>query len=96
MASPLSPVVANLFMEDFESKALASAPFKPNTWKRFVDDTFINQSHGPQKLYGFHMHLKYQSLSIKFTMETEIDGFLPFLDVLISKKNDGSLSHPVF
>lgn len=29
MGSLLSPVVANLFMEDFESRALASARFKP-------------------------------------------------------------------
>lgn len=37
MGSPLSPIVANLFMEEFESKALSSAAFKPKLWKRFVD-----------------------------------------------------------
>ena len=30
--------------------------------------------------------------SIKFTMETETSNYLPFLDVLISKNADGSLS----
>ena len=34
MGSPLSPVVANLFMEDFESKALSSACFLPKLWMR--------------------------------------------------------------
>lgn len=29
MGSPLSPIVANLFMENFESKALSSALYQP-------------------------------------------------------------------
>ncbi|MCY6488407.1 reverse transcriptase domain-containing protein, partial [Actinobacillus pleuropneumoniae] len=46
MGSPLSPVVANLFMEDFESKALNSARLLPKLWKRYVDDTNVIWSHG--------------------------------------------------
>ena len=34
-----SPIVANLFMEYFESKTLASSIFKPKLWKRLIDDT---------------------------------------------------------
>lgn len=36
MGSPLPPAVANFFIEDLESKALASVKFKPKLWKRFV------------------------------------------------------------
>ena len=96
MGSPLSPVVANLFMEDFESKALASSRLLPKLWKRFVDDTGVVWSHGPDELDRFFCHLNNQSASIKFTMEKEENGCLPFLDVLISKKADGSFSHQVF
>ena len=42
MGSPLSPVVANLYMEAFEKSAIESFPLKPKWWKRFVDDTNIN------------------------------------------------------
>ena len=93
MGSPLSPVVANLFMEDFESKALPSARLLPKLWKRFVDDTGVVWSHGHDELDLFFSHLNGQSSAIKFTIEKEAKGCLPFLDVLISKNNDGSFSH---
>jgi len=96
MGSPLSPIVANLFMEDFESKALNSSCLFPKLWKRFVDDTNVIWPHGQVELDLFFDHLNNQSSAIKFTKEQEVDGCLPFLDILISKNSDGSLDHQVF
>ena len=96
MGSSLSPIVANLFMEDFEAKSLASTRLLPKLWRRYVDDTNFIWSHGQEELDRFFNHLNCQSSVIKFTMEKEIDGCLPFLDILISKNIDGSLSHLVF
>ena len=39
MGSPLSPVMANLFMAEFEKNALATATLKPGFWFRYVDNT---------------------------------------------------------
>ncbi|GJQ70297.1 hypothetical protein Trydic_g22735 [Trypoxylus dichotomus] len=41
MRSPLSLVLANLFMEHFESLAIETEVDKPTIWWRNVDDTFV-------------------------------------------------------
>ena len=38
MASSVSPIVANLYMEHFEEVALRKAENLPRLWKRYVDD----------------------------------------------------------
>jgi len=96
MGSPLSPIVANLYMEYFERKALNSYPLRPAWWKRFVDDTNLNWTHGKAELEKFFSDLNSISSEIKFTMELEENGKIPFLDVLISRKEDGTLGHQVY
>ena len=41
MGSPINPIVANLFMEDFEVKTINTAKNLPKMWKRYVDDTCV-------------------------------------------------------
>ena len=43
MGSPVSPIVANIFMEAFESRALSTAIHQPKLWRRYVDDTCVIQ-----------------------------------------------------
>ena len=39
MGSPVSAVIANIYIKEFEEQAIASATCKPKIWKRYVDDT---------------------------------------------------------
>ena len=96
MGSPLSPIVANLFMEKFEKKALEAYPLKPKLWKRYVDDTNVLWTYGEQELNKLFEHTNSQSVDIKFTMKVEKNESIPFLDVLVYKKLNGSLGHKVF
>jgi retron-type reverse transcriptase len=71
MGSPLSPVIANFFMEEFEERALNQATLKPTCWYRYVDDTFVIWPHGKTSLTDFLEHLNGQHKNIQFTMAIE-------------------------
>ena len=94
MGSPVSAVVANLYMEFFEELALRSAPTKPRLWKRYVDDTCCIVKKGTME--GLLSHLNSVRPSIKFTVEVEKEGSLPFLDALLQRKDDGNLDVTVY
>ena len=97
MGSPLSPVMANLFMEEFEKNALATATLKPGFWLRYVDDTLSSWCHGLDNLQRFLDHINSLYPSIKFTYEVQKDDkTIPFLDVLFTVREDGSLGHKVY
>ena len=82
MGSPISPIVANLYMEEFENKAINSAPQSPLFWRRFVDDTFIIMQSSQKT--SFLEHLNNIDEHIQFTCEEPgQDGSIPFLDILI-------------
>ena len=88
MRNPLSPVVANIYMEYFEALAIESARLKPANWLRYVDDTFVVWKEGKDKLQDFLEHLNTIRPSIQFTMEVEEDVKIPFLDVLVTRGAD--------
>ena len=43
--SPISPIVGNLYMEDFEIKAINIAKHPLRIWKRYVDNTLWSWKH---------------------------------------------------
>ena len=95
MVSPLSPIVANIFMEYFEKEALETAPHPPSLWKRFVDDTFVILER--QHKEEFFHHINSLDNNIKFTAEnTRADGSIPFMDALVTPKSDGNLQTKVY
>ena len=95
MGSPISPVVANLFMENLEVQAIRTSPTPPSLWKRFVDDTFTIIKKEDRNSFLEHLNSIHQNIT--FTCEeVRDDGSMPFLDILVTPKEDGSLSTSVF
>ena len=95
MGSPISPVVANLFMEDLEIKAIRTSNTPPKIWRRYVDDTCTIIKEENRNI--FLQHLNSIHPNIKFTCEEmKEDGSMPFLDILIIPTEHGSLKTSVF
>ena len=90
MGSQISPIVANLFMEDFEKKAIESSPHPPCFWRRFVDDTFTIIYVAHRRSFLDHDHIQFTS------EDSRPDSSMPFLDILIIPNQDGSLSTTVY
>ena len=88
MGSPLSPVLANIYIEYFEEMAFGSTSLKPSIWLRYVDDTFILWPH-QEDVQILLDHVNSIWPSIQFTMEKEQDNKLPFLDVLVTCTEQG-------
>ena len=77
MGSPLSPIVANIFMENFEKETLDTSPCPPSPWKRYVDGFFVIQEE--QYKNEFFQHINSLDNNIKFTAESaKADGSMPF------------------
>ena len=94
MGSPVSPVVANIYMGHFEDQALTTAPNPPPIWKRYVDDIFCILKKGTiQRTLN---HLNNIHPAIQFTVEVEKDGMLPFFDTQLQRGQEGTLDTTVF
>ena len=95
MGSPISPIVANLFMEDFEVEAINTAKNPPKMWKRYVDDTCVILDSTTKEEF-FH-HINSIDPKIQFTSEdSNPDRSIPFMDTLVMPQPDGSIKTSVF
>ena len=83
MGGPASSVVA-------DNRALTTFENSPRIYERFVDD--IVSIIKRKNLEQFHNHMNALHPKIQFTIEEESDGELPFLDTLLKRKPDGTIS----
>ncbi|XP_060756573.1 uncharacterized protein LOC132867607, partial [Neoarius graeffei] len=95
MGSPVSPIVANLYMEEVEHIALTTfAGVAPSHWFRYVDDTWVKIKI--QEVEAFSKHINAVDSNINFTREDVSGNNLAFLDCDVHIRQDRSLSIEVY
>lgn len=93
MGSPVSPEFAEFSLQDLEEEIVLKHP-DIKFFKRFVDDCFACIPTGSkerilQDLNSYHPNLQ-------FTCESETDMSISFLDLLISRDENGNLHRQVY
>ena len=84
MGNCLPPVLSNLYMEFFEKRLLCNILPDKAIWFRYVDDILCLWPND-EAIDIFLPMLNNLVPSIKFTVEVEEDGKLPFLDCMIHR-----------
>jgi len=86
MGSPLSPIVADIVMQDLETQCINNFDFQFTFYFRYVDDVILAAPKDKidiilKSFNNYHERLK-------FTVEYEKDRSLSFLDLLITVSNN--------
>jgi len=90
MGSPLSPILADIVMDDLEINCLKKLDFTVHTYYRYVDDIFLIIPD--KKLDNVVTTFNDYHPRLKFTYELENNNRLNFLDVMIVKTNNRLIS----
>ena len=84
MGSPLGPVLVDIFMVELETSVISNLSNKVKLWKRLSDDIYcLDRS---KYIDNILLALNSFHKNIKFTTEIEKDNTIPFLDILIRRK----------
>ena len=95
MGSPLGPLLADVFMAKVENDQLKTTINKCCVYKRYVDDIWclVDRSQDPMTILSM---FNAAHANIKFTIETESNGQLAFLDVCLKRRPDGTVRRTMF
>ena len=91
--SPVSPVIADIYMEYFESLAITTSPTLIKWWFRYVDD--VHSATRKDQVNNLQEHLNSIDPHIKFTTELSGTDGLPLLDTL-TKPTPNSIESRVY
>ena len=95
MGGPTSAIVSEIYMQSLETTTITTADHPPKVWERHVDDVFsVVHREQVQELLKYinNLHPKTQ-----FTKEEEeSNSSLPFLDTLVQRNHDKSISVKIY
>ncbi|BHF81595.1 hypothetical protein SprV_0802472700 [Sparganum proliferum] len=92
MGPPLSGLIAEAVLRRLEQLVFSSYP--PKFWARYVDDTFVIIKRSDVQTSKALLNSIFPD--IQFTMEEELNNQLAFLDVQVTKLEDGKIRTTVY
>ena len=93
MGFPLSSFLAEAVMQDLEKRSVTNNN-NIKTWNRYVDDTLTAVKKG--KIDDILHTINNTIENIKFTKKEEENSQLAFLDVLLTRTDDGTINTQVY
>lgn len=90
MGSPLSPIIADMVMQDLESNVLKKLPFKPNFYYRYVNDIILTAPS--DELQNITRFFNSYDTRLQFIIETQKDNSISFLDTKLIVLEDRIIS----
>jgi hypothetical protein len=82
-------MMVNFFGDDLREETLSEVDYKLHCWFHYIDNKFMIYPTDGKSFPGLPEHI----CNIQFTMDTETDNSLIFLDINISRIPDGYLGH---
>ena len=94
MGTKMAPSYANIFMGKVEKLIIQSAPHKPLSWFRYINDVDMKWNKSEENLNRFFDHANNVHPTIKFTHETSRNN-ISFLDAYTTCEN-GIMSTDIY
>jgi len=91
MGSSISPIIAEIFLSQFEIDYVKTYKYTPKFYCRYVDDVFMVWEHGEHNLLTFIEYLNSCYPSINFKLELMCNNSINFLDINISIDSNSKL-----
>jgi len=91
MGSPLSPILADMVMEDLEIHCISRLDFNVHTFYRYVDDIFMIIP--AEKLNSVLTTFNSYHSRLKFTYELEDNNMLNFLNISVIRDNGNIITN---
>ena len=89
MGSPISALIAEIFLQHYEDNLLKQILDKSNItyYKRYVDDIMIIYEHNKTNRNEIEQYVNNIHHELKFTMTDEENNTINFLDLTITRKH---------
>ena len=94
MGGPTSAIVSEIYIQSLETTAITTADHPPKIWERHVDDVFsiVHKAYLQELLE----HINNLHPQTQFTKEEESNSSPPFLDTLVQRNHDKSISVKIY